>query len=138
MCQRKTKDRADGMREKSAHCPRRDSTCISGIRAHSASDCTTRIRPPRVSRNKHFRHSPCMCHNEKKMPDEWQARQAMLAILQVSSSKHNANKNTTRGRGPFHQSITVILTGEKREAVTNPTHVAVYLFLDLDQDRSRL
>ena len=24
-CQRKTKDRADGMREKSAHCPRRDS-----------------------------------------------------------------------------------------------------------------
>ena len=25
VCQRKTKDRADGMREKSAHCPRRDS-----------------------------------------------------------------------------------------------------------------
>ena len=25
MCQRKTKDRADGMREKSAHCPRRNS-----------------------------------------------------------------------------------------------------------------
>ena len=25
MCQRKTKDRADGMKEKSAHCPRRDS-----------------------------------------------------------------------------------------------------------------
>ena len=45
------------------------------------------------------------CHNEKEVPDEWQARQATPAILQVSSSKHSANKNTTRGRGPFHQSI---------------------------------
>ena len=49
------------------------------------------------------------------MPDEWQARQATPAILQVSSSKHNAKKNTTRERGPFHQSITAILTEEKRE-----------------------
>ena len=31
----------------------------------------------------------------KKVPDEWQARLAIPAILQVSSSKHNANKNTT-------------------------------------------
>ena len=33
-------------------------TCTCGIRAHRASDYTTRVRPPRVSRNKHFRHSP--------------------------------------------------------------------------------
>ena len=33
-------------------------TCISGIRAHSASDCTTKAGTPPVSRNKHFRHSP--------------------------------------------------------------------------------
>ena len=33
-------------------------TCISGIRAHSASDCTTTAGTPRVSRMKHFRHSP--------------------------------------------------------------------------------
>ena len=35
-------------------------TCTSGIRAHRASDYTTRTRarPPRVSRNKHFSHSP--------------------------------------------------------------------------------
>ena len=33
-------------------------TCTSGIRAHRASDYTTRVRPPRVSRNKHFSHSP--------------------------------------------------------------------------------
>ena len=63
------------------------------------------------------------------MPDEWQARQATPAILQVSSSKHNAKKITTRERGPFHQSITAILTEEKREEkqFTKPTHVAVYL-----------
>ena len=38
----------------------------------------------------------CMCvvvyHNEKKVPDEWQARQAIPVIFQVSSSKHNAKK----------------------------------------------
>ena len=82
-----------------------------------------------------------MCHNEKRgVPDEWQARQATQAILQVSSSKHNAKKITTRVRGPFHQSITAILTEEKREEkqFTKPTHVAVYLFRDLDRDRSRL
>ena len=39
-------------------------TCISGIRAHSASDCTTTAGTPSVSRNKHFRHSSvsvCAC-----------------------------------------------------------------------------
>ena len=83
----------------------------------------------------------CVCVTMKKgVPDEWQARQATQAILQVSSSKHNAKKITTRVRGPFHQSITAILTEEKREEkqFTKPTHVAVYLFRDLDRDRSRL
>ena len=83
----------------------------------------------------------CVCVTMKKgVPDEWQARQATQAILQVSSSKHNAKKITTRVRGPFHQSITDIFTGEKREEkqFTKPTHVAVCLFRDLDRDRSRL
>ena len=71
------------------------------------------------------------------MPVEWQARQAIPAILQVGSSKHYAKKKT-RVRGPFHQSITAILTEEKKKQFTKPTHVAVYLFLDLDRDRSRL
>ena len=64
------------------------------------------------------------------MPDEWQARQATPAILQVSSSRHNAKKIATRVRSPFHQSITAILTEEKREEKqsTKPTHIAVYLF----------
>ena len=62
----------------------------------------------------------CVCvTKKKKVPDEWQAWQATPAILQASSSKHNAKKITTRERGPFHQSITAILTEEKkrREAV---------------------
>ena len=33
-------------------------TCVSGIRAHSASNYTTTTDTPPVSRNKHFRHSP--------------------------------------------------------------------------------
>ena len=58
----------------------------------------------------------------------------------TSSKQQQAQrKETTRVRGPFHQSITAILTEEKREEkqFTKPTHVAVYLFRDLD-DRSRL
>ena len=43
----------------------------------------------------------CVCHNGKKVPDEWQARQVIPAILQVSSSKHSAKKITRRVRGPF-------------------------------------
>ena len=58
VCQRKTKDRADGMREKMPIALDGIRTCISGIRAHSASDCTTTAGTPPVSRNKHFRHSP--------------------------------------------------------------------------------
>ena len=59
--------------------------------------------------------SVCVCvyHNEKKVPAEWQAGQAIPVILQVSSSKHNAKKNTTRVRGSFHQSFTAIRTEEK-------------------------
>ena len=37
----------------------------------------------------------------KKVPDEWQARHAIPAILPVSSSKHNAKKNTTRVKRPI-------------------------------------
>ena len=54
----------------------------------------------------------------------------------TSSKQQQAQckKITTRERGPFHQSITAILTEEKREEkqFTKPTHVAVYLFRDLD------
>ena len=82
----------------------------------------------------------CVCHNDKKVsnewqaqrvcvaqrknvPDEWQARQAISAILQVSSSKHNAKKNTTRVRGPFHQAITAILAEEKKRSSLLNLHI---------------
>ena len=58
VCQRKTEDRADGMREKVPIALDGIRTCISWIRAHSASDCTTTAGTSRVSRMKHFRHSP--------------------------------------------------------------------------------
>ena len=59
VCQTKTKDRADSMSEKSVHSPRRASNLsTSGIRAHRASDYTTRAGTLHVSSNKHFRHSP--------------------------------------------------------------------------------
>ena len=67
----------------------------------------------------------CACvwvgHNEKKVPDEWQARQAIPVVLQVSSIRHAANNNTTRARGPSCQSITAILTGEKEKQLRKPT-----------------
>ena len=43
-CQRKTKDRADGMREKVPIPLDGIRTCTSGIRAHRASDYTTRVK----------------------------------------------------------------------------------------------
>ena len=52
----------------------------------------------------------CVCVKMKKVTDDWQA---IPTILQVSGSKHNAKKNTTRVRGTFHQSIIAILTEEK-------------------------
>ena len=79
---------------------------------------------------------------KKKVPDEWQARQAIPAILQVSSRKDNAKKIATREKGPFHQSITAILSEEKREekqfTKTYKINVEVYLFRDQDRDRSKL
>ena len=88
-----------------------------------------------------LRLNVCVCVTMKKKGARRMANTTSApVILQVSSSKHNAKKITTRVRGPFHQSITAILTEEKREEkqFTKPTHVAVYLFRDLDRDRSRL
>ena len=82
----------------------------------------------------------CVCVTMKKSARRMASTTSDTGDTQVSSSKHNAKKITTRERGPFHQSITAILTEEKREEkqFTKPTHVAVHLFRDLDRDRSRL
>ena len=58
----------------------------------------------------------------------------------TSSKQQQAlrRENYNKSKSPFHQSITAILTEEKREEkqFTKPTHVAVYLFRDRDRDRS--
>ena len=54
-------------------------TCISGIRAHCASDYTMTAGTPPISRNKHFRHSPassivkqsCMKHSNSYLLDRY-------------------------------------------------------------------
>ena len=58
VCQIKTKDRVDSMKEKVPIPLDGIRTCTSGIRAHRASDYTTRAGTPCVSSNKHFGHSP--------------------------------------------------------------------------------
>ena len=158
VCQRKTKYRADGMREKSAHCPRRDSnlylwdtrpSCfrLDHDSRHASRQSKQTLQtltrqldretimhetlqllsagPRRQASARTSAESDEACQRKtkdvsvcvtmKKVPDERQARQATPAIFQVSSSKHNTKKITTRERGPFHQSITAILTEEKRE-----------------------
>ena len=80
----------------------------------------------------------CVCHNEKKVLDEWQARQMTPAILQVGSSQHNGKKSTTTARGPYCLSIFAILTKENEKQFTKPTYFTVYLFRNPDRDRSRL
>ena len=52
----------------------------------------------------------------------------------TSSKQQQAQCKENYNKGPFHQSITAILTEEKREEkqFTKSTHVAVYLFRDLD------
>ena len=77
-----------------------------------------------------------VCHNEKKCQTNGKHDKPRIpAILQVSSMQQAHRKeNYNKLRGPFHQSITAILTEEKREEkqFTKPTHVAVHLFRDLD------
>ena len=70
------------------------------------------VKKKKLDLNYSQNHCACVWVTMKKVPDEWQARQAILAILQVSSSKRNAKKITTRVRCPNHQSITAILRAQ--------------------------
>ena len=136
------------MREKSAHSTQGDSylylwdTRPPCLRLHYVGRHTSRQSKPTLQTFTCVCVCVCVraCVRAWVCVSQWQARQATPAILQVSSSKQNAKKITTRVTGPFYQSITAILTEEKREQkqFTKPTHVAVYLFRNLDQDSSRL
>ena len=87
------------------------------VRAHVCACVRARVRVCVCVYSECLSVSVCVCHSEKKCQTNGKHdKRRILAILQISSSKHNTNRNTTRGRGPFHQSITVILTGEKKRS----------------------
>ena len=79
-------------------------TCISGIRAHCASDYTTTAGTPPVSRNKHFRHSPvssivkqsCMKHSDSYL---WGPRRQASARTSAESDEACQRKTKDRADG---------------------------------------
>ena len=74
----------------------------------------------------------CVCQNENRVPDKWQARQATIA-------SDNERKITEQEEAYFVSQVTVILTRGKREKrSTKSTHISVYLFRNLNRDRRRL
>ena len=124
-CQRKTKDRADGMREKVPIALDGIRTCVSGIRARSASDCTTMAGTPPVSRNKHFRHSPvssimkqsCMKHSNSYVCVCMRARARTCACAPALTSPTPPRLCVCMrvgvgvGRGTIHAPSTMLFLG---------------------------
>ena len=62
-----------------------------------------------------------------------------MANTTTENRKHNEKKSTEQEEAHFVSRVTVILTREKRERLsTKSTQVTIYLFQDLNRDRSRL
>ena len=62
-----------------------------------------------------------------------------MASTTSENRKRSEKKSTEQEEAHFVSRVTVILTREKRERLsTKSTHVTVYLFRDLNRDRSRL
>ena len=70
----------------------------------------------------------CVCErererdNEKKLPDEWQARQAILAVLQVAASTMQRKVQEEEAR--FISRSLSSLQKKKGKQFTKPAHVA--------------
>ena len=98
-------------------------TCISGIRAHSASDCTTTAGTPPVSRNKHFRHSPvssivkqsCMKHSNSYL----------CVCVVLTEQAHTACAASIKQRGHFEDDRPKLTITSKIEC---RNRCMVYLF----------
>ena len=77
------------------------------------------------------------CHNETKVPDTWQARQATSAMLQLSSSKaKHKEKYKNRRPGRLNSWSLPSLELEKKKEKQfcyKPAHVTVYLIRDLNR-----
>ena len=87
---------------------------------HNAKEITTREKEKQFT-NLHMLQSTCfgtkvdvcVCAVMKKRPNEWQAQQAVLAILQVRISKHNTkSKRPVSSVDHSHP-----YRGQKREAL---------------------
>ena len=59
----------------------------------------------------------CVSQWKKKVPDEWQSRQAIPAMLQVLVAASQRKEKYKKSKRPIRQLITAIITEEKREAV---------------------
>ena len=73
----------------------------------------------------------CVCVTMKKSARRMASTSDMTSDTGDTSSKRQQaqrKQKYNKRKRPVSSVDTVILTGEKREAVTNPTHVAVYLF----------
>ena len=65
----------------------------------------------------------CVCHSEKKVPDEWQAQ----AILLVASTAQTKIQQEQVAR--FISRSLQFSQKKKEKQFTEPTHVAAFLFL---------
>ena len=68
-------------------------TCISGIRAHSASDCTTTAGTSRVSRMKHFRHSPVSSIAKQSCMKDSNSYLCVCSVKVSTVSEHRHTRN---------------------------------------------
>ena len=62
----------------------------------------------------------------------------MNGSMTSENRKRNEKKSTEQEEAHFVSRVTAILTREKERLSTKFTHVTVYLFRDLNRDRSRL
>ena len=75
----------------------------------------------------------CVCVLSK-----WKESGRRMASTTSENHKRNEKKSTEQERAHFVSRVTVILTREIERPSTKSTHVTVYLFRDLNRDRSRL
>ena len=76
--------------------------------------------------------SLCVCVSK------WKESARPMASTTSKNRKPNEKKSTEQEEAHFVSRVTVTLTREKERLSTKSTHVTVYLFWDLNRDRSRL
>ena len=81
----------------------------------------------------------CGCYKEKKISGEWQARQATTAGCTSSKQLQAQHKEKcNNSKRPVASVDHCHPITEEKDKQSKPAHVTVYLFQDLNQDRSSL